>query len=72
MSATDRLIALLEQANASDPGVRQLTASLRHTPQALVERFDHYQRLVEAVGAEEVARIVVDAIRAASHGSLPE
>src|SRR6266498_1360168 len=55
MSATDRLIALLEQAGASNPAVRQVTGSLRHTPEVLADRFDHYQNLVDMVGAEQAA-----------------
>ncbi len=63
MSATDRLIALLEQAGAGNPAVRQVTGSLRH-------RFDHYQNLVDMVGAEQAACIVINAARAAHKGWL--
>ncbi len=71
MSAADRLIALLEQSGANDPGARQVTASLRRTPQMISERFDHYQNLIDAVGAEQAAHIVINAIRAANRGWLP-
>ncbi len=70
MSAIDPLIALLEQSNAGNPGVRQVTGSLRHTPQVLADRFDHYQNLVDSVGAEQAARIVINAARATHRGWL--
>ncbi len=70
MSATDPLIALLEQAGASNPAVRQVTGSLRRTPQVLAERFDHYQNLVGSVGAEQAACIVINAARVAHRGWL--
>ncbi len=70
MSATDPLIALLEQAGASNPAVRQVTGSLRRTPEVLADRFDHYQNLVGSVGAQQAARIVINAARAAHRGWL--
>jgi hypothetical protein len=70
MSATDRLIALLEQSNAGNPAVRQVTGSLRRMPHEVADRFDHYQNLVDAVGAEQAARIVINAARAAHKGWL--
>jgi hypothetical protein len=72
VSATEGLIALLEQAGAgtSDPGVRQVTRALRHTPQQVADQFDHYQNLVDAVGAEQAAGMVVNAARAAHKGWL--
>jgi hypothetical protein len=70
MSPADRLIALLEQSGASDPAVRQVTGSLRRTPQEVAERFDHYQRLVEGVGAQQAVRIVINAAQLAHKGWL--
>jgi hypothetical protein len=70
MSATDWLIALLEHGNPGNPGVRQVTGSLRRTPQVLAERFDHYQNLVGSVGAEQAACIVINAARATHRGWL--
>ncbi len=60
MSAAERLIALLEQHDPGNPGMRQVAQGLRCFPRQLADRFDHYQRLIEAVGAERAARIVVD------------
>jgi hypothetical protein len=70
MSATDRLIALLEQSNAGNPAVRQVTGSLRRMPHEVVDRFDHYQTLVGAVGAEQAACIVINAARVTYRGWL--
>jgi hypothetical protein len=70
VSAAERLIALLEQPDASGAAVRQVIGSLRRTPQEVVERFDHYQRLVEGVGAEQAVRIVLNAARVAHKGWL--
>jgi len=70
MRAIDRLILLLEQPDAGDPGVRQVTAALRRTPQQLTDQFNHYQSLVDAVGAEQAARMVVNAARVANRGWL--
>ncbi len=70
MRAIDRLILLLEQPDAGDPGVRQVTAALRRTPQQLTDQFNHYQSLVDAVGAEQAARVVVNAARVANRGWL--
>ena len=70
MSATDPLIALLEQAGASNPAVRQVTGSLRHTPEVLADRFDHYQNLVGSVGAEQAVEIVINAARVTYKGWL--
>ena len=70
MRAIDRLILLLEQPGVSDPGVRQVAAALRRTPQQLTDQFNHYQSLVDAVGAEQAARMVVNAARVANRGWL--
>jgi hypothetical protein len=70
MSATDRLIALLEHGNPGSPGVRQVTGSLRRMPQQVAERFDHYQNLVNSVGAEQAVDIVINAAQVAHKGWL--
>jgi hypothetical protein len=60
MSATEGLIALLERQRPSDPGVRYVVQALRRLPEQLAVRFDHYQRLMDAVGVEQATAIVVD------------
>jgi hypothetical protein len=69
MSATERLIALLE-CSASDPGVRQLIDALRRTPQQVATEFDYYQHLIEAIGAAQAARAVINSARVAHWGWL--
>jgi hypothetical protein len=70
MTGTDGLIALLEQPGAGNPGVRQVTQALRRTPQQVADQFDHWETIVDAVGAEQAADIVVNAARAAHKGWL--
>jgi hypothetical protein len=65
VSATDRLIALLEQPGAGDPGVREVTRALRRIPVHLADQFDHWQTIVDAVGVERAAYMAVDAAHAA-------
>jgi hypothetical protein len=63
VSASQALIALLEQPSAHDPGVREVTQAMRRAPQTISEQFDHYHSLVMAVGAEQAACVVVNAAR---------
>lgn len=70
MTATEGLIALLEQTSTGDPGVRRVTRALRRTPQQIADQFDHWQTIVDAVGAEQAAAMVVNAARAAHKGWL--
>lgn len=73
MSATEGLLALLEQpgAGAGDPGVRQVTRALRRTPQQVADQIDHWQTIVDAVGPARAAHtVVVNATRAAHKGWL--
>jgi hypothetical protein len=65
MSATQALIALLEQPGADDPTAGEVVQALRRSPQTISEQFDRYQGLVGAVGAEQAACIVVNAVRLA-------
>ncbi len=65
VSATEALIALLEQPGADEPGVREVTRALRRTPGHLADQFDHWQTIVDAVGAERAAHLAVDAAQAA-------
>jgi hypothetical protein len=60
MSATERLIALLERQRPGDPAVREVVQALRRFPQQLAVRFDHYQRLIGTVGVEQATAIVID------------
>jgi hypothetical protein len=71
MSAAERLIALLEQHNPGDPCVRQVATALRRIPQQLASWFDLYQRMVQAIGAEQAARLAMDAALEAREGWRP-
>lgn len=60
MSATERLIFMLERHHPDDSGVRYVVQGLRRFPQQLAVRFDHYQRLIGSVGVEQATAIVID------------
>jgi hypothetical protein len=71
VSATERLIALLERHHPDDPGVRYVVQALRRFPLQLAVRFDHYERLIGSVGAEQATAIVIDNTIQAGGGWLP-
>ena len=71
MSATERLIVLLERQHPDDPGVRYLAQALRRFPQQLAVRFDHYQRLIQAVGVQQATAIVIDNTAQVGGGWVP-
>jgi hypothetical protein len=66
MSAAEQLIVLLERIGPADSSVRHVAAALRRTPRAVADQFDHYETLIDAVGAEQAAHIAVNAARAAN------
>jgi hypothetical protein len=64
ITPTQALIALLEQPGAHLPGVREVTRALRLAPVHVAGQFDHWQTIVDAVGAERAAHLAVDSVQA--------
>ena len=45
--------------------MREVTRALRLTPVHLADQFDHWQTIVDALGAERAAYLAVDNVQAA-------
>jgi len=56
--AAGRLAAVLEQAGRHDQGVRRVVAALRHNPDRIAGELDHLATLVDALGADQAARVI--------------
>ena len=58
--AAGRLAAVLvEQAGRHDQGVRRVVAALRRNPDQLAAELDHLANLVDALGADQAARVIL-------------
>jgi hypothetical protein len=57
--ATDRLASLLTHHAGADQGVRRVVAALRQGPDKLVDQLDHDATLVDALGPNQAARLLV-------------
>ncbi len=57
--AAGRLAAMLEQAGRHDQGVRRVVAALRHNPDQIAAELDHLATLVDALGPDQAARVIV-------------
>jgi len=50
---------MLEQAGRHDQGVRRVVAALRHNPDQIAAELDHLATLVDALGPDQAARVIV-------------
>jgi hypothetical protein len=58
----EQLIAVLERAGGDRPDVRQLVAALRR-PSPRPSHLDELERLIEALGPDTAALLVIEAFR---------